>query len=515
MALTNSSAAAPPTDGRSQTHRGYFQNWRVVTHHIITRASLGGCYRVGAHDAACRGCGRTGMDNTVLRLGTADFLDRSQPLNTRARPAPSPAKPSTRSTGTGVSRVWVAGLTGSEGLETRTGQRHGRLGVPPLCLPLAHLVIPLPRVRPVPFSRQCEVVRPLACAVVAVSAGQYDGHGSTHVTGFVSAPDIPSAPRLPRQQPASGQQEGRGGPRGVGSSQAGARRERRDRERDHEERRDREQRERERATRSRRGIVPPPSETGDDDFDEYPAPRDAEPVCARTPRHRVGMSSAMSSAVVFAYRPPSCTLAVIVRPLSSDRRGESGGRAAKTPPPSPSHILVGYDETKHTPDSLLYARARCGYQPDGHRHGCVTAFDFTPPDGKPRDVPIRNQLAQLGSFGRGMRHFSFWLGARSLSPLSLTLPQSLAVPLLGAGEPLVNRAPTSIPAPLISRIAVPLQALSSCAAPTLPPLADAPNLSISTGSARVHGDEEPQPPPPVGLAFAVPRHCCRIFAPAA
>jgi hypothetical protein len=42
-------------------------------------------------------------------------------------------------------------------------------------------------------------------------------------------------------------------------------------------------------------------------------------------------------------------------------------------PHSPSLILVGYDETKHTPDSLLYAQARCVYQPDGHRHGCVTA----------------------------------------------------------------------------------------------------------------------------------------------
>ncbi|KAF8162007.1 hypothetical protein BJ912DRAFT_1049759 [Pholiota molesta] len=68
--------------------------------------------------------------NPPLHLGYPGDLyiviGMGNPRVPSARPTPSPAKPSTRSTGTGVSRVWVAGLTGFEGLETRTGQRHGR-----------------------------------------------------------------------------------------------------------------------------------------------------------------------------------------------------------------------------------------------------------------------------------------------------------------------------------------------------------------------------------------------------
>ncbi|KAF8173432.1 hypothetical protein BJ912DRAFT_82822 [Pholiota molesta] len=147
-------------------------------------------------------------------------------------------------------------------------------------------------------------------AYLNASAGQYDGHGSTRVTGFVPAPNIPPAPGLPRhldklilnskvgEQKAAassgGSNAGGSSPRrgskkdaaalgGVGSGQAGGKRERRDRERDREERRDRERGER--ATRSRRGNLPPappPSETGDDDYYEYPRPRRRARTCPRS-----------------------------------------------------------------------------------------------------------------------------------------------------------------------------------------------------------------------------------------
>ncbi|KAF8185385.1 hypothetical protein BJ912DRAFT_927415 [Pholiota molesta] len=141
------------------------------------------------------------------------------PRVSEARPAPALAKPSTRSTGTGVSRVWVAGLRGIEGIETRTN------GLAPRACFLKRL-------------HNAEA----ANAALLVYA---DGWDTAVVPAF-------SLPRCP-------------------------------------------------------------------------TPHTIPSWCSRVVRCHVRVSSA----VVYACRPPSSSLAIVVRPLSSDRRGKGRGRAAQ------------------------------------------------------------------------------------------------------------------------------------------------------------------------------------------
>jgi hypothetical protein len=56
------------------------------------------------------------------------------PRVSEVRPQPLPAAPANRTYGYGFWRVWVAGLTGFEGLETRKGQWQGS-GPSSVCMP--------------------------------------------------------------------------------------------------------------------------------------------------------------------------------------------------------------------------------------------------------------------------------------------------------------------------------------------------------------------------------------------
>ncbi|KAF8175339.1 hypothetical protein BJ912DRAFT_1075314 [Pholiota molesta] len=189
-----------------------------------------------------------------------------------ARPAPSPAKPSTRSTGTGVSRVWVAGLTGFEGLETRTGQQHGyisssvcitrRLQLPrSLSMQTAGCTAVVPPFGPPRCpapTRHCPSV--ITCFVdraPSICTGEGGGGLPQRVCGGGRAEGGGEQwwEQCRGEQPAPGQKKDTAALGGVVSGQAGG-----NRERDREERQDREcgERERgERVTRSRRGNVPP------------------------------------------------------------------------------------------------------------------------------------------------------------------------------------------------------------------------------------------------------------------
>ncbi|KAF9485762.1 hypothetical protein BDN70DRAFT_927131 [Pholiota conissans] len=257
-------------------------------------------------------------------------------------------------------------------------------------------------------------------AYLNASAGQYDGHGQTRVTGFVPAPNIPPAPGLPRHleklilnskvgeqktAPASntsnaGSSPRRGGKKdsaalagGVGSGQAQAKRERRgERDREDRDRRDRENRgDRERTTRSRRGNLPPappPSETGDDDV--YEESYSAAAALAAT------QSPYMPANLLKGYAGQMNTGAAIQASLAASSGGQSsslptgssaGGYAGGVPTSSSGGALATNGSGGASGATSTAASGTTTPQPSGSNGSATPTGQMSPHQTPPKGVP--------------------------------------------------------------------------------------------------------------------------------